>query len=880
MFKTFVRFRSNVSEMVRVLNVAEKNDAAKSLADVMSRGGYRKREGFSRFNKIYEFDYRILNQQCTMTMTSVSGHLLGMDFGTQYRKWNSCSPTSLFDLPVFKSCPDNYVDIKRTLEREIKGCRYLVIWTDCDREGENIGFEVIQVCQSVKPNIEIYRARFSEITPHAVNRAISNLQAPDKRVSDAVDVRQELDLRIGAAFTRFQTLRLQKVFPEHLSQQLVSYGSCQFPTLGFVVERYKQVQAFVPEPFWKLKVAHILDDIKADFLWKRNRLFDHLACLVLFEQCIENPIATVLEVKSKNKSKWRPQALDTVEMEKLASRKLRINAKETMKIAEKLYTQGFISYPRTETNIFPKEMDLQSLVQDQTRDPNWGGFAQRILDQGLHPRNGNKTDNAHPPIHPIKYTATLQGNDQRVYEFVVRHFLACCSQDAQGMETTVDINIAEERFTASGLMIIARNYLEVYPYEKWNAKEIPIYKQGDQFEPSSIEMACSETVPPPLLAEADLIALMEKHGIGTDATHAEHIETIKVRSYVGLRPDGRFVPGQLGMGLVEGYDEMGYQMSKPHLRSELEADLQRICEGRKDKNIVLREQIEKYKAVFIEASQQALKLDEALSQYFGQAHALTGAEVTDIAGPAVVRRCPLCGQDMALKAKKDGKGFYIGCMGYPQCRAAIWLPEFVLQADIAEETCPQCGPGPVHLIKFRFRRGSTPPMIPSEHTGCIGGCDHMLTEVLNIQPLAARNNNTSSQANTSLPRRNMNMSDSGYSSSSNTSITSNNTQQRRPQNSNNTQQRRPQNTNSSGNNSTNRGFSTNTNSSYNNSSRNNTSFTGNHRGGNSRPPLTTMPQPNPMAPGGGPGDSGSAIVCNCGTDAMQLTVRKEGPNTG
>lgn len=139
---------------------------------------------------------------------------------------------------------------------------------------------------------------------------------------------------------------------------------------------------------------------------------------------------------------------------------------------------------------------------------------------------------------------------------------------------------------------------------------------------------------------------------------------------------------------------------------------------------------------------------------------------------------------------------------------------------------------------------------------------------------------TSSQANTSLPRRNMNMSDSGYSSSSNTSITSSNTQQRRPQNSNNTQQRRPQNTNSSGNNSTNRGFSTNTNSSYNNSSRNNTSFTGNHRGGNSRPPLTTMPQPNPMAPGGGPGDSGSAIVCNCGTDAMQLTVRKDGPNTG
>ena len=87
----------------------------------------------------------------------------------------------------------------------------------------------------------------------------------------------------------------------------------------------------------------------------------------------QNPIATVLSVVSKPKSKWRPVALETVELEKLASRKLRISAKETMKIAEKLYTQGYISYPRTETNIFPKELDLQGLIQNQAQDPNWGG---------------------------------------------------------------------------------------------------------------------------------------------------------------------------------------------------------------------------------------------------------------------------------------------------------------------------------------------------------------------------------------------------------------------------------------------------------------------------------------------------------------------------
>lgn len=87
--------------------------------------------------------------------------------------------------------------LQRTLEREIRTCDALIIWTDCDREGENIGFEVIKVCTDVKPNIQVYRAKFSEITGPSIFRAINNLGQPDKKVSDAVDVRQELDLRTG-----------------------------------------------------------------------------------------------------------------------------------------------------------------------------------------------------------------------------------------------------------------------------------------------------------------------------------------------------------------------------------------------------------------------------------------------------------------------------------------------------------------------------------------------------------------------------------------------------------------------------------------------------------------------------------------------------------
>lgn len=99
-----------------------------------------------------------------------------------------------------------------------------------------------------------------------------------------------------------------------------------------------------------------------------------------------------------------------------------------MAIAEKLYSAGYISYPRTETNIFPKGLDLRPLVEAQVTDPRWGNFAQRVLVDGPNPRNGNKTDQAHPPIHPIQYTNNLHGNEAKIYEFVVRHFLACVSK--------------------------------------------------------------------------------------------------------------------------------------------------------------------------------------------------------------------------------------------------------------------------------------------------------------------------------------------------------------------------------------------------------------------------------------------------------------------
>ncbi|KAK6042871.1 DNA topoisomerase [Cooperia oncophora] len=204
-------------------------------------------------------------------------------------------------------------------------------------------------------------------------------------------------------------------------------------------------------------------------------------------------------------------------------------------------------------------MNLSSLVGQLTTSPKWGDFAAEVLEHGPNPRNGTKSDEAHPPIHPLKHVpdGTLQGNDWRVYELIVRHFLACVSWDAKGRETRVRMRIGGETFHATGLCVQDLGYLRVYIYDKWSNKVIPTYLEGETLIDYRLRIADGQTQPPELLNEADLIALMDKYGIGTDATHAEHIEKIKTRQYVGVREDGRFLPGFLGLALVDGYDATG-----------------------------------------------------------------------------------------------------------------------------------------------------------------------------------------------------------------------------------------------------------------------------------------------------------------------------------
>ncbi|KAH8979214.1 prokaryotic type I DNA topoisomerase [Lactarius akahatsu] len=548
-----------------VLCVAEKPSISKSITNILSGGRFQTRSTRSNFIKNYDFEY----PQCraNFTFTCVAGHVLGHDFALSHRKWNSCDPFDLFDAPIVTEVSPDKQAIVDNLTAEARRAQQLVIWTDCDREGENIGAEIAKICRKSRPNIIVKRARFSAIIAQQIHNAAQHPVELDYSQVSAVEARIVLDLRIGAAFTRLQTHTLQNRIQQINS--VVSYGPCQFPTLGFVVSRFDQVQAFKPEKFWYIYLALTHNasgnQDETPFIWRRGHLFNFTVAYAIYEGVLEDNLARVTKVTKKNTKKWY----------------------ERPRIAEHLYQQGFLSYPRTETDQYDPQFDFMSLIAKQVVDPGWGAFASKPR-WFTQPRRGKNNDQAHPPIHPTAHAGNLAGDEKRVYEFITRRFLACCSKDALGFETVVDVVYGGEEFFAKGLIILERNYLDVYPYDKW--------QEGATFVPSVCELRDGTTTKPTLLTEADL-----------------HIDTIINREYVIPRMEGSVKY----LVLVNGYNDIGFDrsLSKPQLRRETERNMIAVCQGTKSKNDMIVEAVEQYKDMFVRARANFAKVTSVNDEY-------------------------------------------------------------------------------------------------------------------------------------------------------------------------------------------------------------------------------------------------------------------------
>lgn len=682
------------------LNVAEKPSVAKEMAQSLSGGHCRNIASLSRFNPVFEFSF----EGKTMLVTSVAGHLMETEFPPHTRSWTNFPFQGLFSAAITKAVRNDLEPLKRNLEALAQRADTLVLWLDCDREGENICFEVIQVVQSKKPRVQIKRAHFSALTARDLLHAVHNLQNPDKRLSDAVDARQEMDLRIGAAFTRYQTVKFRHLFDE--IPGVLSFGPCQFPTLGFIVRRYWQQQGFVPEDFFTLHVQHG----ETKFHSCRGSVYDQVAATLLYEDMLllaaeAGHKGRITSVQQRPSHRRPPVPLATVVMQKLAATHLRLPSERCMTLAESLYQEGYISYPRTETDSYTfQPNELLDLVRTQTANPDVAEYAAAMVAEPATrvraPLRGGHDDKAHPPIHPTKAWNATQDDRGKLYRLIVRHFLASLSPDAVAATTRVTAEFGGELFTTGGTTILERGWLDIFPYERWNNTTIPNYQTGEVFEPTAVQLNRGCTTAPPHLTETNLISLMDSNGIGTDATIAQHIKTVLDREYV-KREGQALVPTPLGIALAAAYEALGLgSLLQPQLRAQMELAMGDIANGGATKEQVVRAAVQLYEEIFSRLAASTSAFYEELKRYLRPAGAGDDAEAADAAtGPAKVVTarlvaCGSCGRAMDLVERRAERDREVWALRCEACNKSYRVPNGrlnTLEALVPAHRCPLCG---------------------------------------------------------------------------------------------------------------------------------------------------------------------------------------------
>ncbi|KAK2911000.1 hypothetical protein QQF64_026606 [Cirrhinus molitorella] len=593
--------------MRTVFMVAEKPSLAQSIAKILSKGSCSSRKGLNGACSVHEYTGSFMGQNVRFKMTSVCGHVMSLDFIGKYNNWDKVDPAELFSkAPTEKKEANPKLNMVKFLQVEAKGCDYVVLWLDCDKEGENICFEVLDAIQPVMnksygSDRTVYRAKFSSITDTDICNAMNRLGEPNKNEALSVDARQELDLRIGCSFTRFQTKYFQGKYG-NLDSSLISFGPCQTPTLGFCVERHDKIQSFKPEAYWVIQAKVFKGkDSPLTLDWDRVRVFDRDVGQMFVNMVKTAKEARVDSVTKKEKAKQRPLALNTVEMLRVASSALGMGPQHTMQIAERLYTQGYISYPRTETTHYPENFDLKGTLKQQANSSFWGEMVKALLSEGINrPRKGVDAGD-HPPITPMRAASESElGSDGwRLYDYITRHFIATVSPDCKYLQTTISFSIATENFTCSGKTLISAGYTEVMPWQGIPQEEaLPVCERGDSFTVDEIKLLEKQTNPPEYLTEAELITLMEKHGIGTDASIPVHINNICQRNYVTVESGRKLKPTNLGIVLVHGYYKIDADLVLPTIRSAVEKQLNLIALGKANFQQVLQHTLDIFKRKF------------------------------------------------------------------------------------------------------------------------------------------------------------------------------------------------------------------------------------------------------------------------------------------
>ena len=564
----------------------------------------------------------------------------------------------------------------KDLKKAAKNVDHIYLATDLDREGEAIAWHL----KEALGNKHSYsRVRFNQITKTAILDSFSDPQEIDLDLVKAQQARRFLDRVVG--------FELSPLLWKKIARGL-SAGRVQSVALRLLAEREGLIQEFIPEEFWEISMI-LENDSKQVINFKLSRkksdpLLKEKEALEIESLIKESSLKIDEIVKKPTRTKPRPPFI-TSTLQQSASTRLGFNVKRTMRVAQKLYEAGFITYMRT---------DAPSLSKDSIQDAR-NFITQNIGEKYLTnaPRIYSSTENAQEAHEAVRPTnAFLKASDligtseeeQKLYDLIWQQYIASQMPDAEYLSTSVKINLGQYTFSATGREIVFDGYSKIMNSSSKDKDEeiLPSLDENEILNLNKLNLDKKFTKPPARFSEAALVKELEKKGIGRPSTYAAIISTIQERGYVEIQNRRLFVK-KIGHivteRLVENFDKiMDYDFT-----ANFENNLDRVADGELEWKKVLDDFYDAFKRDLISASSEdGMKTNQPTS--------------TDIT-------CPCGKTNMVIR--NSSNGVFLGCSGYEntgdeKCKKTLNLisGDEAISIDDTEEAenllikkrCPKC----------------------------------------------------------------------------------------------------------------------------------------------------------------------------------------------
>lgn len=569
------------------------------------------------------------------------------------------------------------------LKKLAEKAQEIVLATDEDREGEAIAWHLQEILKGAEKKFS--RIVFHEITKHAIEEALKSPREINLEMVDAQQARRILDRVVGYKLSPFLWKKVARG---------LSAGRVQSVALRLIVEREEEIKAFQPEEYWtigaKLKAERGELEARLTAVGKEEVekfTFRDAATAAAIAEDLEKAKYSVAAVINKETQKHPLAPFTTSTLQQEANKRFRLSAKQTMMLAQRLYENGQITYMRTDSvNLSEESLSAaQKLIAESFGSEYGIGEPRKFKTKS---RNAQEAHEAIRPTNPFLKPAAFGGPgaggddkaQEKLYELIWKRFVASQMPSAKFLSTAAEITAQADKtygLRATGSRMVFDGFLKVWT-QPASENNLPEIIEGEELELKELLKDQHFTEPPARYNEASLIKVLEENGIGRPSTYAPTIATITARRYVEKNKDRRFQPTETGELVTKVLKEHFPQIVDITFTADMEENLDKIAEGRKNWRHVLMDFYNPF-AKLLEAKYGEVSKED-----------ISPDEQTD-------EKCDKCGKPMIIKRGRFGK--FLACSGFPDCKNAKSIA--IVREPLGK--CPKCGEGQV--IQKKTKKG-------------------------------------------------------------------------------------------------------------------------------------------------------------------------------